>query len=754
MNEQEILTQLRKAAEEIEIPEALKPEHIEKRLQEQKTKQQQEQQKEQQKSQQENQKQPKQQQENQQPKQHLELKKAKKIIPWRRLGSMVAVLVLVVCSGIYITVTRLDKSSGTEQPETTNSIAMTDTQQTVGEADETDVADEAERVDVASLGDMYHLASDYKEVYRTLIKGYQQNSIEGETSAETSIAASGAMDSGSDEYYYSDEAKYESADADLPEGSKEGGKDYSTTNLQMEGVDESDIAKIDGSYIYTVEDKYIVITDIRDGKLEEVTRFLPKDCGAADRVMEIYVDGDQLILVVQCYETSLEGNSKAGSDKETSDEETAASDVSEDSAFFYEMNGKNTTQIQVYSIVDRKNPEFEGRLIQDGYYNTSRKIGDVVYLFTQYNMTSDVMGYVEKKHGVEALKEENGVSSLAEAVIPKVNGEQVAADEIYLPESGESGILVASVDVNKPDKALDSKLVITGYAQTYISKDALYLYEEDYEGTVVTNIAKFALDEGKISGVAATAVSGYIRDTFAINASNGYLRVLTTDNSTEDETNALYILDKNMKLTGQLTGIAPGEEIYAARFMGNIGYFVTYRNTDPLFTVDLSDPAKPEIIGELKVTGFSEYLHFWDDTHLLGIGYESDEKTGNIENIKLSMFNIENPEEVTEEAKLVLKDVDYSEAIFNYKSVIISKDKNLIGLICENYSGSETKQTYQIYSYENGTFKKQAEIPGITGANYENVRGMYSGNVFYLWVYDTITSYDMTDGFKMLKERE
>lgn len=688
MNEQEILTQLRKAAEEIEIPEALKPEQIEKQLQEQKAKQQQE-------------------------NQHLEPKKSKKIIPWRRLGSMVAVLALVVCSGIYITVTRVDKNSGTGQ---TDSIAMTDTQQTVGEADETG------DVDVTALGTMYHPASDYKEVYQTLLKGYQQNNqqnwIEEETSAETSTAASGAMNSGSDKYYYSDGAEYGSAVVDLTEGSKEGGKDYSTTNLQMEGVDESDIAKIDGSYIYTVEDKYIVITDIRDGKLKEVTRFLPKDCGASDRVMEIYVDGDQLILVVQCYETSLE----------------------EDSAFCYEMNGKNTTQIQVYSIVDRKNPEFEGRLIQDGYYNTSRKIGDVVYLFTQYNMTSDVVGYVEKEYT---------------SVIPKVNGEKVAASEIYLPESsGESGILVSSLDVNKPDKVLDSKLVISGYAQTYISKDALYLYEEDYDGAMITNIAKFALDEGRISGVAAAAVSGYVRDTFAINASDGYLRVLTTDYSTEDEVNALYILDENMKLTGQLTGIAPGEEIYAARFMGNTGYFVTYRNTDPLFTVDLSDPAKPEIIGELKVTGFSEYLHFWDDTHLLGIGYESDENTGNIENIKLSMFNIENPGEVTEEAKLVLKDVDYSEALYDYKSVIISKDKNLIGLVCEDYSGSRTKQTYQIYSYENGTFKKQAEIPGINGANYENVRGMYSGNVFYLWINDNITSYDMTDGFKMLKERE
>ena len=158
MNEQEILTQLRKAAEEIEIPETLKPEQIEKQLQEQKAKQQQE-------------------------NQHLEPKKSKKIIPWRRLGSMVAVLALVVCSGVYITVTRFDKNSGTGQ---TDSVAMTDTQQTVGEADETGY------VDVAALGTMYHPASDYKEVYQTLLKGYQQNWIEDlETSAETSEAASG-----------------------------------------------------------------------------------------------------------------------------------------------------------------------------------------------------------------------------------------------------------------------------------------------------------------------------------------------------------------------------------------------------------------------------------------------------------------------------------------------------------------------------------------------------------------------------------
>lgn len=143
-----------------------------------------------------------------------------------------------------------------------------------------------------------------------------------------------------------------------------------------------------------------------------------------------------------------------------------------------------------------------------------------------------------------------------------------------------------------------------------------------------------------------------------------------------------------MKLTGQLTGIAPGEEIYAARFMGNTGYFVTYRNTDRCLPWIYQTRKNRKLSANSRWPASPEY-RFLGWYTFAGIGYESDEKTGNIENIKLSMFNIRKSGRSNEEAKLVLKDVDYSEALYDYKSVIISKDKNLIGLVCEIVAAAE-----------------------------------------------------------------
>ena len=97
--------------------------------------------------------------------------------------------------------------------------------------------------------------------------------------------------------------------------------------------------------------------------------------------------------------------------------------------------------------------------------------------------------------------------------------------------------------------------------------------------------------------------------------------------------NNLYLFDENLNLTGKIEGLAQGKEIYAARYLGNMAYFVTYRNTDPLFAVDLSDDKNPKVLGELKISGFSEYLHFWGEDKLVGIGYETDEKTGEHYNV-------------------------------------------------------------------------------------------------------------------------
>ena len=125
--------------------------------------------------------------------------------------------------------------------------------------------------------------------------------------------------------------------------------------------------------------------------------------------------------------------------------------------------------------------------------------------------------------------------------------------------------------------------------------------------------------------------------------------------SSGNSTNSLLVLDENLKVIGEIEDLAPGEQIYSARFLGDTGYFVTFRNMDPLFSVDLTNPKKPKILGELKITGFSEYLHPYDDNLLLGIGREISPDKGNFKGLKLSMFDISNPKNVTEIQKIVEK---------------------------------------------------------------------------------------------------
>ena len=152
-------------------------------------------------------------------------------------------------------------------------------------------------------------------------------------------------------------------------------------------------------------------------------------------------------------------------------------------------------------------------------------------------------------------------------------------------------------------------------------------------------------------------MNGYINNTFSLNEYKGYLRIVTT--SWEDtSTNALYILDESMNTCAKLENLAKGETIQSARFMGDIGYFVTYKQVDPLFSVDLKDPRNPKILGELKVTGFSSYLHFYGEDKLLGIGTETDPQSGEWLGVKLSMFDTSDPSNVLEEDKYVMKRFD------------------------------------------------------------------------------------------------
>lgn len=495
---------------------------------------------------------------------------------------------------------------------------------------------------------------------------------------------------------------------------------YSKTNVVTQGVDESDIIKTDGTYLYILHGDTVKIVDISGGAMKEAGELQILMESASSRVMEMYVEGNILNLILEKQKTQLTQQ--------------------EDGDVFY-MDSDTVTELLTYDISDKSSPSLSGSVTQDGSYKTSRKIGNIVYLFSDQYMETN--GMVKER----AILDENTTGW-----IPVVNGTPVAADCIYLPEQGNNGLLVTSVDVTSPEKTIDQTLILNHFVEVYVSTGSLYLYHSDYSGSRInTQIAKFSLQQGNIDAVGAASAEGEVYDTFAIQEQNGKLRLLTTDWSGSETENALYLFDADLNLTGTLKGIAKGEEIYAARFIGNTAYFVTYRNTDPLFAVDLSDEKNPKILSELKITGFSEYLHLWGEDKLFGIGYETDPDTGSRKGLKLTMFDISDPSDLSVAGSCVIKNIDYSPALYQYKCVLADPEENVIGFAAKSYRNGE-KNSYLLFSWEDGSFREiLTESLGENGA-VEEYRGIYAGSRFYLVSPDAVTAYDREDGYRRIEK--
>ena len=313
--------------------------------------------------------------------------------------------------------------------------------------------------------------------------------------------------------------------------------------------------------------------------------------------------------------------------------------------------------------------------------------------------------------------------------------------------------MITSIKLSDPNNTVDSKAVMGYVDQVYASSHSLFFYSVDYtENIERTEIVKFSYGDGKIIPEAAGSVTGYIDDSFCIDEDkNGNLRVATTTwGENGNQESSLFILDKNMKKVGSLTDIAGNEGIKSCRFMGDIGYIVTFRNTDPLFTVDLSNPADPKILSELTIPGFSEYLHYWGNGLLLGVGYDADIETGGTEGVKLSMFDVSDPKNTKEVAKMIL-DVDQSDLLYgNYKSVLIDPEKNIFGFSSMDWGDEETNweehDYYMVFSYEDGEFKNLLTTElDMDVAYWDETRGLYAGDYFFLVHGHSITSYDMKD---------
>ena len=499
---------------------------------------------------------------------------------------------------------------------------------------------------------------------------------------------------------------------EAPSGAAEGGagesedsNSFSSTNVQVEGVDEADIVKTDGKYLYVKTDDFsfiknsdgknsqytndgtVKIVDIKNpAEMQVVSSVLPKSKKQEISVREIYVNGNNLILICNCW-------------------------VYDENNQFYWYNSNTNTLVVVYDITDRAEPKEKGRYEQNGYYLSSRLIGNRVYVFSNYN--------------VNVYQDEEQVKN---DCVPQcgVNGKlsRIPAGDISVMRSTDSTgyLVIGSINFYGEELSPTSKAVLGGGEESYCTKDTLYISNSVYDYELYTQqqltdeeitvdmgrteIFSFLLNEGRIEYKNYGTVSGVVEDQFSMDEYNGYFRIATTVGW--NGYSIVTVLDKNLKRVGELTKIAEGEEIYSVRFIGDTAYVVTFENTDPLHVIDLSNPKSPKILGQLEVPGFSSYLHPVGDRFLLGIGQDRDEEgemTTEYSNTKLSVFDISDPMNPTEVSTLVLD--GYSEAQDNHKVFTVLPDGSFmiplnLYYYDENEGEKDVNRSVRFFVDENG----------------------------------------------------
>ena len=691
------------------------------------------------------------------------------VFHWHGYGSRVAAAAVVLAVSLG-TFTLAERQTAATDDSTDRVTVSDDSGQTgtaadsiPGEDNPTGASDanqeqreEEQLVSAKELGS-YHQAEGYKEVGR-MFELSQDGYANGTMTAGANLFE-GAADDSAGAYRASDtQKKYVEQDLASASADTAASADFSTTNLQVEGVDESDIVKTDGHYIYIAADRQVRIVDAADGQIRQLGSITPKLEGNLDTIREMYVSGNRLILIVQTEDTEQTGEdtSDVADDEEQTLEDMSCALVDIE----YCSGNQMHTKVLTYDISIPAGAQLIGTFEQDGSYNTSRKIGDRMYLFTNYYAdayqlyakmleTTDDADVQQKQYTQQkrVYPDEEGVQK----ILPKIQGQTIPYDSIYLPdEKCQGGVLIASFDVDAPGTVCDQKLIFSGYSTMYVTQDNVILYRSEYSETVnniTTALTKFRISGGQIVADCAESVKGEIRDTFALHENeDGYLYVLTTD----DTTNWLYVLDDRLKIKGEIDHIADGESVYAARFVDDIGYFVTYRNMDPLFTVDFSDPANPTLIGELEIPGFSDYLQFWDDTHLIGVGEERKAEDSEFIGIKLSLYDISDPTNVTESDKVVLKDAAGAPAAYNYKALLADSTKNVVAFLTDD-KGEQNNISERIYRVADGRLREQCTERIVENTDYSQnsdaYRNVYIGDILYLVCSDQIIAYDMSDKF-------
>ncbi len=588
-------------------------------------------------------------------------------------------------------------------------------------------------------------AKDYAEVYArmTAVSGYGYWRNDGLIFAEAEAA---------------DEAVKGSAAPMATEAPTAGNAagDYSETNVQVKGVDEGDIVKTDGKYIYVLSGDTLRIlraagADTRELFSKEVGEDYYRDYTEKDgeykgsesrwrSAQELYISGSRLTVI---YNVSAWSES-----------------YREDGGWSYTDSSR--TEIELYDVSDPAAPRLLTTVGQDGSFVTSRLTDGVLYLISRYWVYDP---------------DEDDPDSFIPRLYDEGEAKTVDCACIWIPErSGNQWSVVSAFGLE--DGAQRANLSLLGGADTvYMNGSDLYLARsayvdetsEPYTEAVYTvtehswrqqtTITRVSLAGGGLTVQANGSVDGSLLSQFSMDAYNGDLRLVTTldgysyttwedkergfvntvwPDEQQKSGNALWVLDGDLQVVGSLTGLAEDERVYSVRFDGEVGYFVTFRQVDPLFAVDLSDRQNPTVLSALKIPGFSEYLHVWDDGRLLGLGYDADEKTGRTGNMKLSMFDTSDKTDVTEKHKLILSG-NWSEALYNHKAILVSREKNVVAFPMDG--------GYAVYGYDDAkgfSLRAELEMPDMERW-YGNARGLYADGFAYVvfetgvWVLDLET---------------
>ena len=489
--------------------------------------------------------------------------------------------------------------------------------------------------------------------------------------------------------------------------------DYSGTNVQVRGVDEADVVKTDGKFIYQVNEQKVTI--IRAYPADEME--IVKTIEFADKnftPQELYVDNKHLVVIGSTnYNMPIPQPEQAPVEKRA-----------QQAMPYPPFLVQNTVKTVIFDTTDKTNITKIRETELDGTYISSRKIGSSLYLAA--NKYIDYYTIENAQPTTPAFRDSAGSGKFTD----------IRCEDIkYFPGSPEPNyLMIASLDLEKPGEQIEVSTYLGAGQNLYASVQNLYVVVTQFdtpvrESTIKqkaarlirpqyqsnTAIYKFGLDKGKSSYLGKGEVSGTILNQFSMDEYNGYFRIATTigEVSRGDNTskNNVYILDENLKITGKIEDIAPGERIYSVRFMGGRAYMVTFKKVDPLFVIDLSLPKAPKILGQLKIPGYSDYLHPYDENHIIGFGKDAAEIPGQnwgyYQGMKIAVFDVSDVAHPVEKFKELIGDRGTdSELLHNHKALLFSKAKNLLAFpvrvmeIREKTPGEYGIQQYGQFSFQ------------------------------------------------------